>query len=122
MAKRLLLCEQAPKRVAAKAKLILATDGLTLEAQDIQSDEHMACDYVNFADHFGFFLALAGISAVRQIKNNPIDIKATGRLNKLYVELLKDNPEWATEAKRADMNHLLARLIFCFFAEDTGIF
>jgi hypothetical protein len=41
-----------------------------------------------------FFLPLAGISTVRQITNNPIDIKATGRLNKLYVELLKDNEDW----------------------------
>ena len=38
------------------------------------------------------------------------------------IELLKDNPEWATEARRHDMNHFMARLIFCFFAEDTDIF
>jgi hypothetical protein len=49
-------------------------------------------------------------------------VRATGRLNKLYVELLKENPEWATEARRHDMNHFMARLIFCFFAEDTDIF
>ena len=49
-------------------------------------------------------------------------IRATGRLNKLYVELLKDNPEWGTAGRRHDMNHFMARLIFCFFAEDTDIF
>ena len=49
-------------------------------------------------------------------------MRATGRLNKLYIELLKENPEWATEARRHDMNHFMARLIFCFFAEDTDIF
>jgi hypothetical protein len=65
---------------------------------------------------------LPGISTVRSIKNNPIDIKATGRLNKLYVELLKDNPDWETDARRREMNQFMARLIFCFFAEDTGIF
>ena len=58
----------------------------------------------------------------RQINDNPIDIRATGRLNKLYVELLKDNPDWGTEARGHDMNHFMARLIFCFFAEDTDIF
>jgi hypothetical protein len=42
-------------------------------------------------------------------------------LNKLYVELLKDNPEWGTAARRPDMNHFMARLIFLFFAEDTDI-
>jgi hypothetical protein len=49
-------------------------------------------------------------------------VRATGRLNKLYVELLRENPEWATAERRADMNHFMARLIFCFFAEDTDIF
>ena len=43
-------------------------------------------------------------------------------MNRLYVELLKENEEWATEARRHDMNHFMARLIFCFFAEDTDIF
>src|SRR3546814_7590381 len=37
-------------------------------------------------------------------------------------ELLKDNPDWGTAERRPDMNHFLARLIFCFFAEDTDIF
>ncbi len=37
-------------------------------------------------------------------------------------ELLKDNPEWGTVERRPDMNHFMARLIFCFFAEDTDIF
>jgi hypothetical protein len=113
----------SPKTVANKAKFILATDGVTLEAEDLVSDEPpIVCNFPDIAEHFGFFLPLAGISTVRAIKNNPIDIKATGRLNKLYVELLKDNSDWATEARRQEMNQFMARLIFCFFAEDTGIF
>ena len=111
-----------PKTTSAKAKFILATDGQTLEAEDLVSGETIACDYPDFAQHFGFFLPLAGISPVQEIKNNPVDVRATGRLNKLYAELLKDNPEWATEARRHDLNHFMARLIFCFFAEDTRIF
>jgi hypothetical protein len=43
-------------------------------------------------------------------------------MNRLYVELLKDNPDWGTAARRHDMNHFMARLIFCFFAERTDIF
>ena len=50
------------------------------------------------------------------------DISPTGRLNKLYLQLLKDNPDWASEARRHDLNQFMARLIFCLFAEDTGIF
>ena len=43
-------------------------------------------------------------------------------MNRLYVELLRENPDWDTAARRPDLNHFFARLIFCFFAEDTGIF
>ena len=112
----------SPRTGAAKAKFIFATDGETLEAEDLVSGEPLACFYGELGNNFVFFLPLAGISTVKEIKNNPIDIKATGRLNKLYVELLKDNPDWGTESKRPALNRFMARLIFCFFAEDTGIF
>lgn len=112
----------SPRNVSAKAKFLLATDGVTFEAEDLVGGETIACAYADFPRHFGFFLPLAGITTVAEIKNNPVDIKATGRLNKLYVELLEQNPEWGTEARRHDMNHFMARLIFCFFAEDTDIF
>lgn len=112
----------SPATTKAKAKFVLATDGRDLEAEDLTTGETIACTYTDFPDHFGFLLPLAGISTVKQIRESTFDIKATGRLNRLYVELLKDNPEWGTAARRHDMNHFMARLIFCFFAEDTDIF
>lgn len=110
------------KTASAKAKFILATDGETVEAEDLVGGDVVACPYADLPRHFATFLPLAGISTVKEIKNNPIDVKATGRLNKLYVELLKDNPDWATDDRRHELNQFMARLIFCFFAEDTGIF
>jgi len=113
----------SPATARQKARFILATDGETLEAEDLTADDPpVASAYPDFHNNFGFFLPLAGITTVKQIRESAFDIKATGRLNRLYVELLKDNPEWGTEARRHDMNHFIARLIFCFFAEDTGIF
>ncbi|MHC6154813.1 class I SAM-dependent DNA methyltransferase [Bradyrhizobium elkanii] len=112
----------SPATVRAKAKFALATDGDTFEAEDLTSGETVACDYSDFPDHFGFFLPLAGITTVKQVRDSSFDIRATSRLNRLYVELLKDNPEWGTTDRRPDMNHFMARLIFCFFAEDTDIF
>ena len=117
---------ESPATAKAKAKFILATDGQTLEAEELVSGgtggETIACAYPDFPDHFGFFLPLAGISTIKEIKDNPIDVRATGRLNKLYVELLQENPDWARNERRPDMNHFMARLVFCFFAEDTDIF
>ncbi|MCE2890073.1 MAG: class I SAM-dependent DNA methyltransferase [Methylobacterium sp.] len=113
----------SPATARWKARFIVATDGEMFEAEELGSLEApIVCPYRDFPDHFGFFLPLAGISTVQQIRESAFDIKATGRLNRLYVELLKDNPAWDTEARREDMNHFMARLIFCFFAEDTGIF
>jgi hypothetical protein len=112
----------SPKTGTQKAKYILATDGEMLEAEDLISGETLACTFPALSDHFGFFLTLAGITTVKQIRDNPFDIKATGRLNRLYIELLKENEDWSKAERRPDMNHFMARLIFCFFAEDTGIF
>ena len=110
----------SPATAKAKAKFILATDGDTLEAEDLVSGETIVCDYGDFPNHFGFFLPLAGITTVKQIRESSFDIRATSRLNRLYVELLKDNKDWAKDPTA--MNHFMARLIFCFFAEDTDIF
>jgi hypothetical protein len=114
--------KDSPATAKAKAKFILATDGDEIEAEDLTTGEPVVCAFKDFPDHFGFFLPLAGISTVRQISENAFDIRATSRLNRLYVELLKDNPDWGTAERRHDMNHFMARLIFCFFAEDTDIF
>ena len=106
-----------------KAKFALATDGHTVHAECLNSEEPpLVWEFKELADHFGYFLELAGISTVRQIRENAFDIKATGRLNRLYVELLRNNPDWDGDERREELNHFFARLIFCFFAEDTGIF
>lgn len=105
-----------------KARYILATDGEEFQAEDLISGDTVACDYKDFSDYFGFFLPLAGISYTKEIKDVELDMKAARRLNQLYVTLLKDNPDWDKPERRRDMNHFMARLIFCFFAEDTDIF
>lgn len=113
----------ATTKTRNKVKFVLATDGVMLEAEDLTFNiPPLACAYRDFPNHFGFFLPLAGITTIRQIRESSVDIKATGRLNKIYVTLLQDNPDWGTAGRHHDMNHFMARLIFCFFAEDTDIF
>jgi hypothetical protein len=120
--KTLAALKASPATAKAKAKFVLATDGDTLEAENLASGETVACAYADFPNRFGFFLPLAGISYTKEIKNVELDMKASNRLKRLYMELLKDNPDWGTAERRPDMNHFMARLIFCFFAEDTDIF
>ena len=118
----LLALKESPATSRAKAKFVVATDGEVFEAEDLSTGETVSCEYANFPDHFGLFLPLAGISTVKPIRENSFDIRATSKLNRLYVELLRENPDWGSEGRRDEMNHFMARLIFCFFAEDTNIF
>jgi hypothetical protein len=122
VSKTLSALKASPATMKSKARFILATDGADFEAEDIDTGETVACAYSDFPNHFGFFLPLAGITTVKQVRESSFDIRATSRMNRLYVELMKDNPEWGTDARRHDMNHFMARLIFCFFTEDTDIF
>ena len=78
--KTLTALKASPKTAQAKAKFVLATDGTTLEAEELATGDAIACDFAQFPDHFGFFLPLAGISTIKEIKENPIDVRATGRL------------------------------------------
>ncbi len=110
----------SPRTSSEKARYILATDGVVLHVEDMATGDVLSCTWDDFPNRFGFLLPLAGITTVQAVKESAFDIKATGRLNRLYVELLKDNADW--RERRQDMNHFMARLIFCFFAEDTDIF
>ena len=112
----------SPETARAKVKFVLATDVREVHAEELESGDILVCNHSDLPDHFGFFLLLAGITTVKQIRESAFDIRATGRLNRLYVELLKENPEWEAPERRHEMNHFMARLIFCFFAEDTDIF
>ena len=102
-----------------KCRFILATDGSRVETRDLISGDAIACDYLDLEDHLSTLLPLAGIYPPKEISGSTVDIKAASRLNQLHRKLLADNPDW--KDRRDDMNHFMARLIFLFFAEDTGI-
>ena len=61
----------SPKTATAKAKFILATDGVTLEAEDLSTGEAIAPDYPNFADHFAFFPPWPASPLSRRSKTTP---------------------------------------------------
>ncbi len=98
----------SPATNKAKARFILATDGTDFEAEDMENGETIACAYTDFPNHFGFFLPLAGITTVKQIRESSFDIRATARLNRLYVELLKDNPDWGSAERSHEKSCIMA--------------
>lgn len=81
MTKTLTALKASPATTKARAKFALATDGVDFEAEDLLGGETVACAYADFADHFGFFLSLAGITTVKQIRESSFDIKALHTLS-----------------------------------------
>ncbi|MGY6770819.1 class I SAM-dependent DNA methyltransferase [Komagataeibacter sp. NFXK3] len=110
------------KTKSAKPAILLATDGEMIAAEHTASGETLHCAFKELGDQFGFFLPAAGKERYRAVEENPVDVKATGKLAKLYDALIRANPDWGTDARRHEMNQLMMRLIFCMFAEDVGIF
>ena len=104
-----------------KVRIAVTTDGISVAARDMKSGEARFCDYAELKDNFGFFLPLAGFERFKAADENPVDIRATSRLAKLYDALIKVNPEWGEDENRHVMNQFMTRIVFCLFAEDTGI-
>lgn len=102
-------------------RFIVVTDFKTLLSIDNKTDDTLDIPIKDIAKHFDFFLPWAGMEKAQLKTENPADVKAAERMAKLYDEILKDNPFKKSEELHG-LNVFLSRLLFCFFAEDTGIF
>ncbi len=102
-------------------RFIIVTDFTTLLAIDRKTSDTLDIPILEIAKHFDFFLPWAGMEKAQHQNENPADVKAAERMAKLYDEIKKDNPTKTPEEVH-NLNVFLSRLLFCFFAEDTGIF
>lgn len=116
------ILKASSKNKSAKPAILFTTDGQTLSAIHPASGETLHCAFKELGDQYGFFLSAAGKERYKALDENPIDIKATSKLAKLYDALRRVNPDWGSDARRHEMNQLMMRLIFCLFSEDVGIF
>lgn len=102
-------------------RFIIVTDFDTLLAFDSKTTDTLDIPILELAKHFDFFLPWAGMEKAQHHLENPADVKAAEKMAKLYDEIRKDNPAH-TQQEVHNLNVFLTRLLFCFFAEDTGIF
>ncbi|WP_321438324.1 DNA methyltransferase [uncultured Bacteroides sp.] len=102
-------------------RFIVVTDYETLLAYDTKTDESLDIPILEIAQHTDFFLPWAGMEKSKQQTENIADVRAAERMAKLYDEIRKDNPT-TTHEEVHNLNVFLSRLLFCYFAEDTGIF
>lgn len=105
-----------------RPRFAFSTDGEDVYCCDLKTDQAIDVSYKKLNDHFLFFLPLANIERYEVPAENPADIKATGRVAKLYDAILEANGDWIERDYTHDLNQFMTRLLFCLFSEDTSIF
>ena len=101
--------------IVTNTERFLAIDRNSGETLDIAADE--------LAAYTTFFLPWAGIEKTQLENVNYADVKATQRMAKLYDEIVRDDRNsFETQDEIHALNVFFSRLLFCFFAEDTGVF
>ncbi|MCC9043710.1 N-6 DNA methylase [Myroides sp. M-43] len=102
-------------------RFVILTNYVQWVAVDMKTGDTLDCSFEELQKYFDFFLPLAGIEKAQYLAENPADVKAAERMAKLYDQINTDN-DFQTEEEIHSLNVFLSRLLFCFFAEDTGIF
>lgn len=104
-----------------KIRFVLVTDFEAVVGHDVSLGERMECDFKSLPRHYSFFLALAGYERIRHDDEAEADVRAAARMG-LLCDQLREANEVETEAQRHRLNVFMTRLLFCLYAEDTGIF
>lgn len=115
--------KSTPAVVRFSTRFVIVTDYVELVAHDIKTNETIGFPIREIDQHFTFFLPWAGMEKAQYVAESHADVKAAERMGKLFDELLQANPGiFDDERGRHSLNIFFTRLLFCFFAEDTGIF
>ena len=113
--------------IKAAPKIIAVSDGRTLLAYDLREKDTYENLLERLPSDFAFFYPLMDVERVHYVEESPADIKAAEKLAKLHDELRAYNAFRIGDCQSPqtylhDLNIFISRLLFCFFAEDTGIF
>lgn len=109
------------KLLKQSPRMLAVSDGTTLLAYDPKENETYENKVAKLWLDFQFFYPLAGVEKYRGVSENPADVKAAEKMAKLYDEIRRFN-DIASGEQVHDLNIFMTRLLFCYFAEDTGIF
>lgn len=109
--------------VAAKhqPRFIIAINTTHLLAIDTKTADTLDIPLAELNKKFDFFLPWAGLEKTQAQGENPADVKAAEKMAKLF-DLLRDSNPADTAQEIHWQNVFLSRILFCYFAEDTGIF
>lgn len=102
-------------------RFIIAINHTQLLAIDTKTADTLDTPLAALNKKFDFFLPWAGLEKAQAQSENPADVKAAEKMAKLF-DLLRDNNAAKTTQEIHAQNVFLSRILFCYFAEDTGTF
>lgn len=105
-----------------KPRFIVVNNSKKLLAIDTKTNETLDVELSELHKNIEFFLPWTGKEKYVAHQENPADVKAAEKMAHIYDEIVKLNPSLTQKDKNHSLNVFLTRLLFCFFAEDTGIF
>lgn len=110
-----------PKIAKHLPRLYVVSDGKRVLAVDPKIND----EYNNTVDalwrDFEFLTPLAGIEKVQHAAEAEADVKSAELMAKLFDDIRRYNDIRNPDTVHA-LNVFMSRLLFCFFAEDTGLF
>lgn len=102
-------------------RFTIITDFQTLIAYDLKAGERLETTIDDLPKQYAFFLPLAGYEKAIMHSEHPADVRAAEKMGRLF-DLIRERNELTKPEDIHALNIFLTRLLFCFYAEDTGIF
>lgn len=106
-------------------RYIIATDLINFAAKDTLKNTTLSIKWADIDNDLDFFYGWTGDEVVDPKTEAVADRRAADKMNLLYAEIEKLNREKLADPAsnfRHELNVFFTRLLFCFFAEDTGLF
>lgn len=100
-----------------RPRFLVVSDGVNWSALDTKDEETREFPIADLYKHCDFFLPWTGREKAKFYEEKTADINAARKMGKLFDAIKADNPGFDEHA----LNVFMARLLFCFFAEDSGI-
>lgn len=102
-------------------RFIIAVNDTQLVAIDTRTTDTLDIQITQLKNKFDFFLPWANMEKAQFQPESPADVKAAEKMAKL-LDLLRLNNAANDSNQIHAQNVFLSRILFCYFAEDTGIF
>lgn len=102
-------------------RFVIVTDFKSLVALDLKAEERLETTMDDLDKQYAFFLPLAGYEKAVMYSEHPADVKASEKMGRLF-DLIRERNDLSKPEDIHALNVFLTRLLFCFYAEDTGIF